>query len=285
LLTNTAAIAENTSDIVALQGDIVYPTGLLAGLTTEYVSDEVIKVLPGMVRAYNDASVAIELTSELTKNIGATWGTGDGAGAVSSVTATAIADNILNGDYTTLYVFVIMKDDGTVDIGVDHEATAVNLLIVSSYSYYYPVMALVVDPTDGYFIPYKQYKDKIIYDTQFSVVNASVGYTNGVNETFALPVPAITNGVLCDYVYWLQNSHGGVSYFHLTRSDTTATPTVYNLMMWPNASGALYELPSNDDGSVTMLVGTQVATRNMNLAFTGYKYTPRTQFYVNGSPG
>lgn len=86
----------------------------------------------------------IRASSGMTKRADASWVAGDNNGGMAS-TVTFAADSYY-------YVFVIMKDDGTIDFGFDNSLTATNLLAdASGYTHYRRIGSFVTRSTGEIF--------------------------------------------------------------------------------------------------------------------------------------
>jgi hypothetical protein len=115
----------------------------------------------GLCRDHND-TVDISLASTLIKNVNAAWtaGTGNGGFPVTSLGAAA--------NSTFYRVFVIRKNDGSVDAGYDSAANAANLLTDSGYNQYRQVGWALTTPS-GQITPFYSTWDpeEIYWDTKF----------------------------------------------------------------------------------------------------------------------
>jgi hypothetical protein len=94
--------------------------GFIDGLIIENATDyNDIKINPGDC-ASGIGSLLMRLSTEITKQIDAAWSAGDNSGGFP--TSITIADD------TWYHVFLIVKEDGTIDAGFDTSITAANLL-------------------------------------------------------------------------------------------------------------------------------------------------------------
>ncbi len=112
-----------------------YPTNYLSGMgiANGTDSDHDVDFAAGYARDSTDSTNLIG--TALTKQIDATWASGDAAGGLFSGT---VAND------TTYYVFAIKKDsDGSVDYGFDTSSTAAN--IPSGYTYYRHLDTITTD--------------------------------------------------------------------------------------------------------------------------------------------
>ena len=111
-----------------------YKDGLIPSIAAD--ADHDITVSTGRARDSSD-TLDLILSSALTKQLDANWAAGDAAGGLP-ITVTLV-------DAMTLYVFVIAKTDGSIDVGFDDNTSATKLLAASTYTHYLQIGSFTIN--------------------------------------------------------------------------------------------------------------------------------------------
>ena len=147
-------------------------TGLILSNDTDTVND--INITAGYCTDSTDA-YSLNLATEITKQIDATWAAGDDAGGLFS--GTVAAD-------TTYHVFLILKDsDGSIDAGFDTSLTAAN--IPAGYTAYRRIGSILTNATSGIY-QFTQTDDRFDWDDVASDFSVAF-HTGRVSRTIKVP--------------------------------------------------------------------------------------------------
>lgn len=166
--------------------------GLVTSLDTD--TDHDINVTAGHAIATVAAGgyKVLELSSELTKQIDATWSSGDDAGGLSS-SLSAPANS------TTYHVFLI-EVGGSVDVGFDTSLTAANLIADHSATAYRRIASLNTDGSANW-VGYVQVGNMFLLDVPVTDVSASNPGTSAVLASLSVPSGiSVMAGVNVDFI-------------------------------------------------------------------------------------
>lgn len=237
------------------------PRGYLSGMgmSNDTDTDHDILVGVGVVRDAADA-VNIELTSAITKQIDASWASGDDAGGLSS-SLTLSAD-------TWYHVHAIIVG-GSADIGFDTSVTAANLVADHSATAYRRIGSVLTDSSSN-IINFTQFQNEFIYDAQITNVNATALGTSRVLQTVSTPLGVETRAIL-GIVAVIAGSNVSVSFTvtHPNVTDAASTQGIAN-----NAG----ENSSNNNG--TWAAGTHIVRTNTSSQVAFRQSTGATD-YIN----
>jgi hypothetical protein len=209
-----------------LFGDGSNLTGLTTGLPINYLggltlsnnstdSAHDIDIAAGAARD-NANGTDLTLSSAMTKQIDATWASGDGNGGM--------ADGVSLSTNTWYHVFVVATDAGGVDAGFDTAVNASNLVGTSGVASAFRRIGSVLTDGSSDIISFIQFGDEFIWSTQINNVNGSVLGVSRVLQTVTSPL-----GVQCRAILGLlgvvTSSNSSVT-ITLTNPDVTdADPT------------------------------------------------------------
>jgi hypothetical protein len=219
------------------------PRGYLSGmgLSNDTDTDHDILVAVGIVRDAADA-VDIELTSAITKQIDASWASGDDAGGLSS-SLTLSAD-------TWYHVHAIIVS-GSADIGFDTSVTAANLVTDHSATAYRRIGSVLTDSSSN-IINFQQFGDEFIYDSQVNNLSSGSPGTTRLTQTVTAPLGVETRAIL-GIIAVVAGSNSGVRFTITHPGVTDAAAATANL----NNGG---ENSSNNNG--TWASGTHIVRTN-----------------------
>jgi len=239
------------------------PRGYLSGMgmSNDTDTDHDILVDVGVVRDAADA-VNIELTSAITKQIDASWASGDDAGGLSS-SLTLSAD-------TWYHVHAIIVS-GSADIGFDTSVTAANLVADHSATAYRRIGSVLTDSSSN-IINFTQFQNEFIYDTQITNVNGSSLGSSRVLQTVSAPLGVETRAIL-GIVVVISGSNASVSFTvtHPNVTDAAASTGIAN-----NAG----ENSSNLNG--TWAAGTHIVRTNTSSQVAFRQTGGTTYINTNG---
>jgi hypothetical protein len=273
LVTTTVGVSI-TGNMVAttLFGDGSNLTGLTTGLPINYLggltlsnnsSDAAhdIDIAAGSARD-NANSADLTLSSGMTKQIDATWASGDGNGGM--------ADGVSLSTNTWYHVFVVATDAGGVDAGFDTAVNASNLVGTSGVASAFRRIGSVLTDGSSNIISFIQFGDEFIWSTQINNVNGSGLGTSRVLQTVTSPL-----GVQCRAILGLlgrvTGSNASVN-ITLTNPDVAdATPALDNL----NNAG---ENSSNLNG--TWAAGTHIVLTNTSSQ-VAFRQSFNSTVYIN----
>ena len=237
------------------------PRGYLSGMgmSNDTDTDHDILVGVGIVRDAADA-VDIELTSAITKQIDASWASGDDAGGLSS-SLTLSAD-------TWYHVHAIIVS-GSADIGFDTSVTAANLVADHSATAYRRIGSVLTDSSSN-IINFTQFQNEFIYDTQITNVSASGLGTSRVLQTVSTPLGVETRAIL-GILAVVSGSNSSVTFTvtHPNVTDATAASGIAN-----NAG----ENSSNLNG--TWAAGTHIVRTNTSSQ-VAFRQSFQATNYIN----
>jgi len=158
------------------------PRSYLAGLTLSNDSgdtDHDINVTAGIARSADNLST-LELTSEQTKKIDASWATGNDAGGLAS--------NLTLSNSTWYHVH-LFSVGSTVEIGFDTSVTAANLISNDGgASGKYRRIGAVLTDGSANILQFSQIGDRFIWTTPTLDINTSVQGTTAISYTLATPL-------------------------------------------------------------------------------------------------
>jgi hypothetical protein len=163
-------------------------------------------------------TVEIILASALTKQLDSNWIEGSGAGGRASGVD-------LTSD-TWYHVFVIAKEDGTVDAGFDNNINATNLLAdAAQYSYFRRIGSIKTNSNIN-ILGFFQIDDTFYWKDKI------VGYAQqnpGFNAiTLTLNVPSGVNVLAEVNAYHSQLNYGGFTYLNVTSLDQSDVSPLTN---------------------------------------------------------
>ena len=128
-----------------------------------------------------------ELTTALVKQIDAVWSEGTDAGGRASGVALTVD--------THYYLFLIAKDDGTIDAGFDTDVDATNLLAdATDYTWYRHIMDVITNSSSNIFDFVQYVNAVVILDDEILDIDDAVG-TIDVFQTGTTSVPPNTYGL------------------------------------------------------------------------------------------
>jgi hypothetical protein len=273
LVTTTVGVSI-TGNMVAttLFGDGSNLTGLTTGLPINYLggltlsnnsSDAAhdIDIAAGAARD-NANGADLTLSSAMTKQIDATWASGDGNGGM--------ADGVSLSTNTWYHVFVVETDAGGVDAGFDTAVNASNLVGTSGVASAFRRIGSVLTDGSSDIISFIQFGDEFIWSTQVTNVNGSALGTSRVLQTVTSPL-----GVQCRAILGLLgrvlNANNSVN-ITLTNPDVgDTTPALANL----NNAG---ENSSNLNG--TWASGTHIVLTNTSSQ-VAFRQSFDSTVYIN----
>lgn len=216
------------TDIENLQATVGYVPKFINGLTMSNAEDTEHDITIA-VGATNDSTNAyiLKLTSNITKQIDASWSKGNNAGGLFSGTVEA---------NTWYHVFLIRKDsDGTVDAGFDTSLTASNK--PSGYTYYRYIGSIKTDASSNIhnFIQYNNIfwwkKEKLDWNAKSvgtSKVTTSVSVPYGIRSLVYFNLYTNEVGTPSFSVFCPDVTTSGYGYTDLN-SYIGATPQLSNL--------------------------------------------------------
>lgn len=189
----------------------VLPKGYIKGFLPRIVedgNDNTLIIEPGLC-VDNKNSVYIDLKESISKNISENWSVGDGKGGMPEV-----VDIIPKETY---HLFVISKNDGTVDAGFDNAIDAKNLLNVAGdlgFVNYRRIASFVLNGA-GKFHKFKAVEKgqniEISYENRIEIFSNNGGATNASLNVFC------PKDVLCSpFILALANSRSTASYAYTT---------------------------------------------------------------------
>ncbi len=203
---------------------IALPTMFIQGLVLENDTDAEhdIKINVGKTRSADDTT-DISLASVITKQIDASWTAGNNAGGMPS--PLTVSANM------TYHLFVIMKLDGTIDVGFDTSLTATNLLSDATDFVKYRRIGSVTTDASANIVGFTAYETagggvKTVYKSYITIPYAI--YT-GLN-TITLPAIPTNLNVVSNFV--ASPIGGSTIYGFLTSlddNDLTPTSTYHNI--------------------------------------------------------
>jgi hypothetical protein len=210
--------AENGADPVPLTYLRGYIDGLITSPTTLTAQSE-INVSAGVARDSANGQM-FELATPDMMNLAVNWSAA-GVGARPST--------VLLSPYTWYHTFVIGKADGTLDIGVDTDISAVNLLADAAADGFIARRRIGAVKTDAssLIIPWQQYGDEFLWYTprlDFGDVNLGIGQ-NYHTVSVPLGIACQWNGVL-NWGEYSSSTARQALYGHGAASLTTAPSTV-----------------------------------------------------------
>lgn len=190
LVTTTVGVSI-TGNMVAttLFGDGSNLTGLTTGLPINYLGGLTlsnnstdpahdIDIAAGAARD-NANGTDLTLSSAMTKQIDATWASGDGNGGM--------ADGVSLSTNTWYHVFIVETDGGGVDAGFDTSTTAANLVATSGVASAFRRIGSVLTDGSSNILGFTQFEDEFIFDNQITNVNGTALGTSRVLQTVSTP--------------------------------------------------------------------------------------------------
>ena len=237
------------------------PRGYLSGMgmSNDTDTDHDILVGVGVVRDAANA-VDIELTAAITKQIDASWASGDDAGGLSS-SLTLSAD-------TWYHVHAIIVS-GSADIGFDTSVTAANLVTDHSATAYRRIGSVLTDSSSS-IINFQQFGDEFIYDSKINNLSAGSPGTTRLTQTVTTPLGVETRAIL-GIIAVVAGSNSGVRFTITHPGSSDSAPDTDNL----NNGG---ENSSNNNG--TWAAGTHIVRTNTSSQ-VAYRQDFGASVYIN----
>ena len=210
--------------------DFATSPGFISGCQVTISGDE-ITVGVGTAAAFGIAPTAMRVVSPIVKNASiADWAEGSGSAIGGRPTAVPYAVN------DTFHVFLIQKDDNTVDVGIDNVTTAANLLNVAGaawaagYRRSRLIMSVQTETTPT-LIAQRQNGDEVLWDDPGNARNLFAATNPGTGEQ--TPAILVPSGLKVEALLAFQLDTSGVgstAFARVTDPDLT-TPGVpaYNL--------------------------------------------------------
>ena len=169
-----------------------YPRGHLAGcqISTDTDSDHDIAIAAGSARDVAD-SFNFDVSSVITKQIDASWASGDDAGGMASGVS-------LDTD-TWYHVFLVDDGSSGTDAGFDTSITATNLLATSGVGTKYRRLGSVLTDSSSNIIAFTQYGDEFMWDDPPLDINVTSSGTTSVTAAISTPADVNTLAYLNAY--------------------------------------------------------------------------------------
>ncbi len=252
-MTDDSAIAVASQQSIKAYADAIFPRSYLAGLTTsnDTDTDHDINITAGECKDSANA-VNIVLSSEITKQIDASWVAGDDAGGLSSSLWDLNSDAAID---TWYHVHVIVVS-GTVGIGFDTSVTAANLVTDHSATAYRRIGSALTDGSAN-IIGFSQVGDEFLWDALVTDFNAANPGASAVTRTLTVPTGV---KVLAKMIYSHSDASPSSSNSSLVTSldqdDTAPTGVIYHTRVSADSEVASTEVlvRTNTSG--------QIRTRN-----------------------
>lgn len=167
-----------SGDTATAAGGSAMPYGYLAGMNLSNAADadHDITVSPGACRDAADGA-SLTLASAMTKQIDATWASGNSAGGLSSSLSAPAND-------TWYHVFAI-EVSGAIDFGFDTSITATNLVTDHSAAAYRRLGSVLTDGNSN-IIEFSQLGDEFLWLDPPLDMDSSAS-TSGANQTISTP--------------------------------------------------------------------------------------------------
>lgn len=222
------ASSGNTGGLVVMDN---YLTGLILSNDTD--TDHDINITAGKAMDSTN-SIMMNLSSETTKQIDATWDSGDDAGGMN--------DGESVGNTTWYHVHLIASSDGaTVDVGFDTSVTATNLLadaaVVAAGITLYRRIGSVLTDGSANIVQFTQIGDEFMWaDSVADYTNVNVG---GISTLIALSIPLGVNVVAKGSIHWVDETPSGNNAMLLISpsGDTTISTTSNFTILLKNTGG------------------------------------------------
>lgn len=233
-------------------------------------ADHDVVINPGKILD-STAVVTIDLQAAIIKQLDAVWAEGNNLGGRASAVA-------LTAD-TTYHLFLIAKDDGTVDAGWDTDLTASNLLTdAAGYTKYRRVFSNMTDASANIYA-YKQVGDWVEwadYDLDYS--QASTG-TARVLVTAKAPQGLQTIARICSEMVSAATDIVAAWVASTDRDDVAASGVNRTLFVKSGSSIAqnVQEIHTDTSAQIAFRADASVATTVINIRTLGYVDTRAKQ--------
>jgi len=228
----SASDAELTDELIGARADVphvqtlqhvktlfnipTYPPGLVCGCSVVGSGDDC-TIQPGYATDTTNQKM-INLTSALTKEMDAAWTDVGNGGFPTGITRNAL---------TWYQLFLIMKEDGTINAGYDTSDVAANLLLDATDYVYYRRVAWVYNQTVSAMRGFRKQGDIVLWTNPALVANHdTVGGGSVDYETYSLTgyVPPRYLDIVAKLYIWRT---GSVATGWLTNGDNYTTPSSY----------------------------------------------------------
>ncbi len=202
-------------------GKVPLPRGHIDGLTLSNDAGDTahdINVAAGECRDSSDTYNILH-SSEITKQIDATWAAGDDAGGMED------GDTVGNAEWFHVHLLGKSTDPTAADIGFDTSVTAVNILadaavVAAGYDIYRRIGSVLTDGSAN-IIGFTQDGDRFRWKVAVqNLGEATVANSNAVTIAVTTPTGIVA---WADLIYRLKNDGGNAVYTLITALDETDT--------------------------------------------------------------
>ncbi len=273
----TIDLAQNDAAKIVCDGDEfftvgltdagTFPRGHLAGLILSNDSGDAlhdINVTAGETR--DDVDTAdVTLPTEQTKQIDATWATGDDAGGMSSTLHPVSSD--------TTYHFFVFIAAGIVESGFDTSVTGANLATDHSATNLRRLGSITTDGSDNV-IPFTQVNDEFLLKVPVQDYSDNDPGTASDNRTLATPAGIKLQAIISIHYSDIVGAEGTIKWGLVTSKDQTNTV--------PSSSAHNFGMAGGDGGDdivgafngrvrtdTSSIVRTRVSHSTTNLTLIG----------------
>ncbi|OQX94364.1 MAG: hypothetical protein B6I23_01390 [Rickettsiaceae bacterium 4572_127] len=235
---------------------IALPTMFIQGLILENDTDAEhdIKINVGKTRSADDTT-DISLASVITRQIDASWTAGNNAGGMPS--PLTVSANM------TYHLFVIMKLDGTIDVGFDTSLTATNLLSDATDFVKYRRIGSVITDASANIVGFTAYETAggavdVMYSSNITDYTA--------NTSLVLVDVSIPKGIYAKGLFQAKaQTNGGGAETHLANYDGSQQTAFVAYGGEAEQTRSLYV---GDDSQIKLALSGTSARQMITLGFT-----------------